>query len=132
MRVAAVKNAAPLDDPERTLKNAKIVAADNENEAFGLTRTDRPRVRENRSSFAHARRRCRARACSTTHLGPAVAFALPKTCRPPPNSVARGFRRGREEIAGAVQRAIHKAGLAGEVKVAPPSKGKNSLRVLGP
>ena len=120
MRVAAVKNAAPLMILERTLKNAKVVATDNENEAFGLMRDGKA------EGYAQNRFILRARAqslpgsrllddaFSDLHL----AFALPKN-RPAAAQYVSAFVEDAKK-SGAIQRAIDKAGLARDVKVAPP------------
>jgi polar amino acid transport system substrate-binding protein len=120
MRVAAVKNAAPLMILERTLKNAKVVAADNENEAFGLMRDGKA------EGYAQNRFMLRARAqtlpgsrlLDDAFSGLRLAFALPKN-RPAAAQYVAVFVEDAKK-SGEVQRAIDKAGLAGEVKVAPP------------
>jgi polar amino acid transport system substrate-binding protein len=120
MRVAAVKNAAPLMILERTLKNAKVVAADNENEAFGLMREGKA------EGYAQNRFMLRTRAqtlpgsrlLDDAFSGLQLAFALPKN-RPAAAQYVGAFVEEAKK-SGEVQRAIDKAGLAGEVKVAPP------------
>src|SRR5438093_1222720 len=80
LRVAAVKNAAPLMILERTLKNARVVAADNENAAFALMRDGQA------EGYAQNRFMLRARAqtlpgsrlLDDAFSGLQLAFALPK------------------------------------------------------
>jgi polar amino acid transport system substrate-binding protein len=120
MRVAAVKNAAPLMILERTLKSAKVLAADNENEAFGLMRDGKA------EGYAQNRYMLRSRAqtlpgsrlLDDAFSGLQLAFALPKS-RPAAGQYVAVFVEDAKK-SGAVQRAIDAAGLAGEVRVAPP------------
>ncbi len=119
MRVAAVKNAAPLMILERTLKEAKVVAADNENQAFGLMRDGQA------DGYAQNRFMLRARAqtlpgsrlLDDAFSGLSLAFALPKGRPAASRYVAKWVEEAK--ASGAVQRAIDAAGLQGEVKVAP-------------
>ena len=119
MRVAAVKNAAPLMILERTLKNARVVAADNENAAFALMRDGQA------DGYAQNRFMLRARAqtlpgsrlLDDAFSGLRLAFALPKNRLAASQYVAAFVEEAK--ASGAVQRAIDAAGLAGEVKVAP-------------
>jgi polar amino acid transport system substrate-binding protein len=120
MRVAAVKNAAPLMILERTLKNAKVVAADNENEAFGLMRDGKAEgYAQNRFILrTRAQTLPGSRLLDDAFSGLRLAFALPKN-RPAAAQYVAAFVEDAKK-SGEVQRAIDKAGLAGEVKVAPP------------
>jgi polar amino acid transport system substrate-binding protein len=119
MRVAAVKNAAPLMILERTLKNARVVPADNENAAFALMRDGQA------EGYAQNRFMLRARAqtlpgsrlLDDAFSGLRLAFALPKN-RPAAAQYVAAFVE-EAKASGAVQRAIDAAGLAAEVKVAP-------------
>ena len=120
MRVAAVKNAAPLMILERTLKNAKVVAADNENEAFGLMRDGKAEgYAQNRFILrTRAQTLPGSRLLDDAFSGLRLAFALPKN-RPAAAQYVAAFVEDAKK-SGEIQRAIDKAGLAGEVKVAPP------------
>jgi polar amino acid transport system substrate-binding protein len=120
MRVAAVKNAAPLIILERTLKNAKVVAADNENEAFGLMRDGKAEgYAQNRFILrSRAQTLPGSRLLEDAFSGLRLAFALPKN-RPAAAQYVAAFVEDAKK-SGEVQRAIDKAGLAAEVKVAPP------------
>jgi polar amino acid transport system substrate-binding protein len=119
MRVAAVKNAAPLMILERTLKNAKVVAADNENAAFALMKDGQA------EGYAQNRFMLRARAqtlpgsrlLDDAFSGLRLAFALPKN-RPAASQYVAAFVEEAKK-SGEVQRAIDGSDLAGEVKVAP-------------
>jgi len=119
MRVAAVKNAAPLMILERTLKHAKVVAADNENAAFKLMKDGQA------EGYAQNRFMLRARAqtlpgsrlLDDAFSGLSLAFALPKGRPEAARYVAAWIEEAK--ASGAVQRAIDAAGLQGEVKVAP-------------
>ena len=119
MRVAAVKNAAPLMILQRTLKNAQVVAADNENAAFALMKDGQA------EGYAQNRYMLRARAqtlpgsrlLDDAFSGLSLAFALPKGRPAAAQYVADWVEQAK--TSGAVQRAIDAAGLQGEVKVAP-------------
>ena len=79
-RIAAVRAAAPLMILERTLKSAKVVAAENENEAFALMRDGKA------EGYAQNRFMLRARAATLpgsrvlddAFSGLRMAFALPE------------------------------------------------------
>ncbi|HXJ54558.1 MAG TPA: transporter substrate-binding domain-containing protein [Burkholderiales bacterium] len=122
MRVAAVKNAAPLMILERTLKNAKVVASDNENDAFGLMREGKAEgYAQNRFILrARAQTLPGSRLLDDAFSGLQLAFALPKN-RPAAAQYVATFVEDAKK-SGEIQRAIDKAGLAGEVKVAPPAQ----------
>ena len=119
MRVAAVRGAAPLMILERTLKNAQVVAAENENAAFALMRDG--------SAHGYAQNRFMLRARAATLPGSRVlddafaglrlAFALPKN-RPAAAQYVAAFVE-EAKASGVVQRAIDEAGLQKEVRVAP-------------
>ena len=119
MRVAAVKNAAPLMILQRTLKNAQVVAADNENAAFALMKDGQA------EGYAQNRFMLRARAqtlpgsrlLDDAFSGLSLSFALPKNRPEAAQYVAKWIEEAK--ASGAVQRAIDAAGLQGEVKVAP-------------
>jgi len=119
MRVAAVKNAAPLMILERTLKHARVVPADNENAAFALMKDGQA------DGYAQNRFMLRARAqtlpgsrlLDDAFSGLSLAFALPKARPEASKYVAVWVEYVKSS--GAVQRAIDAAGLQGEVKVAP-------------
>jgi polar amino acid transport system substrate-binding protein len=118
-RVAAVRAAAPLMILERTLKNAKVVAADNENAAFALMRDGQA------EGYAQNRFMLRARAQSLpgsrvledAFAGLRLAFALPKDRPEAAKFVAEFVEEAK--ASGAVQRAIDAAGMKDEVRVAP-------------
>lgn len=117
-RIAAVRAAAPLMILERTLKNAKVVAAENENEAFALMRDGQA------EGYAQNRFMLRARAATLpgsrvledAFAGLQLAFALPKD-RPEASKFVAEFVEEMKRT-GEVQRAIDAAGMKDEVKVA--------------
>ena len=119
MRVAAVKNAAPLMILERTLKHAKVAPADNENAAFAMMKDGQA------DGYAQNRFMLRARAqtlpgsrlLDDAFAGLRLSFALPKG-RPAAVQYVAAFVE-HAKAAGEVQRAIDANGLQGEVKVAP-------------
>jgi len=119
MRVAAVKNAAPLMILERTLKNAKVLAADNENDAFGLMREGKAEgYAQNRFILrSRAQTLPGSRLLDDAFSGLQLAFAVPKNRPAAAQYVAVFVEEAKKS--GAVQRAIDSAGLAGEVRVAP-------------
>lgn len=117
-RVAAVRAAAPLMILERTLKHAKVVAADNENAAFALMRDGQA------EGYAQNRFMLRARAqtlpgsrlLDDAFAGLRLAFALPRD-RPEAAKFVADFIEEMKRT-GEVQRAIDLAGMKNEVKVA--------------
>ena len=119
MRVAAVKNAAPLMILQRTLKNAQVVSADNENAAFALMKDGQAEgYAQNRFMLrARAQTLPGARLLDDAFSGLSLAFALPKNRPAAAQYVADWIEQAK--TSGAVQRAIDAAGLQGEVKVAP-------------
>ena len=118
-RVAAVRGAAPLMILERTLKNAKVVAAENENAAFDLMKTGKA------EGYAQNRFMLRSRAATLpgsrllddAFAGLQLSFALPHN-RPAAAQFVAAFVE-EAKASGAVQRAIDAAGVGGDVKVAP-------------
>jgi polar amino acid transport system substrate-binding protein len=119
MRVAAVKNAAPLMILQRTLKNARAVPADNENAAFAMMKDGQA------EGYAQNRFMLRARAqtlpgsrlLDDAFAGLRLSFALPKGRPAAAQYVAAFVEHAR--AGGEVQRAIDANGLQGEVRVAP-------------
>lgn len=117
--IAAVRSAAPLMILERTLKNAKTLPANNEDEAFALMRDGRA------DGYAQNRFMLKARAATLpgsrlledAFAGLRLAFALPRN-RPEALKFVHDFVEEAKE-AGTVQQAIDEAGLKGEVDVAP-------------
>lgn len=118
-RIAAVRGAAPLMILQRTLKNATVSAAENENAAFALMQEGKA------DGYAQNRFMLRARAATLpgsrllddSFAGLQLAFAVPKNRPAAATYVARWVEDAK--ASGAVQRAIDAAGLAGEVRVAP-------------
>jgi len=117
-RIAAVRAAAPLMILERTLKNAKVVAAENENEAFTLMRDGKADgYAQNRFMLrARARTLPGSRVLEDAFAGLQLAFALPKN-RPEAVKFVADFV---EELkrTGEIQNAIDAAGMKDEVRVA--------------
>ncbi|MBI3372342.1 MAG: transporter substrate-binding domain-containing protein [Betaproteobacteria bacterium] len=119
MRVAAVRGAAPLMILERTLKNAKAVAAETENAAFALMKEGKA------EGYAQNRFMLRARAetlpgsrvLDDAFAGLRLSFALPRG-RPAAAQLVGAFVED-AKASGAVQRAIDASGLGGDVRVAP-------------
>ena len=119
MRVAAVRGAATQMVLSRTLKNATVLAAENEDAAFASMKEGKAQ------GYAQNRFMLRARAATLpgarllddSFAGLQLAFAVPKN-RP---AAARYMAQFVEEAkaSGVVQRAIEDAGLKGEVSVAP-------------
>jgi polar amino acid transport system substrate-binding protein len=119
MRIAAVRGAATQMVLSRTLKNASVLAAENEDAAFASMKDG--------SAQGYAQNRFMLRARAATLPGARLlddsfaslhlAFAVPKN-RP---EAFRYVGRFVEEAkaSGVVQRAIDAAGLQGEVSVAP-------------
>jgi polar amino acid transport system substrate-binding protein len=120
VRVAAVRGAAPLMVLERTLKKAKVVAAENENAAFALMKEGQA------EGYAQNRFMLRARAATLpgsrvlddAFAGLRLSFALPKNRPAALAYVARFVEEAK--TSGMVQRAIDDAAVGGDVKVAPP------------
>ena len=117
-RIAAVRAAAPLMILERTLKNAKVVAAENENEAFALMRDGKAEgYAQNRFMLrARAQTLPGSRVLEDAFSGLRLAFALPKN-RP---EAAKFVAEFVEEIkrTGEIQNAIDAAGMKDEVRAA--------------
>jgi polar amino acid transport system substrate-binding protein len=119
VRIAAVRGAAPLMILERTLKNARVLAAENENAAFALMKEGKA------EGYAQNRFMLRARAetlpgsrlLDDAFAGLRLSFALPKERPAAAQFVARFVEEAK--ASGAVQRAIDAAGLKDEVRVAP-------------
>jgi polar amino acid transport system substrate-binding protein len=120
LRVAAVRGAAPLMVLERTLKNAKVVAAENENAAFALMKEGKA------EGYAQNRFMLRARAATLpgsrvlddAFAGLRLSFALPRNRPAALAYVARFVEEAK--ASGSVQRAIDDAAVGGDVRVAPP------------
>jgi polar amino acid transport system substrate-binding protein len=118
-RIAAVRGAAPLMILQRTLKNAAVAAAENENAAFALMKDGQA------DGYAQNRFMLRARAATLpgsrllddSFAGLQLAFALPKNRPAAWRFVSEWVEDAKAD--GTVQRAINAAGLAGEVSVAP-------------
>jgi len=116
--IAAVRGAAPLMILDRTLKNAKTVAAENENAAFALMKEGKA------DGYAQNRFMLRSRAATlpgSRLLDDAfsslrLAFVLPKG-RPDAVLFVNSFVE-EAKASGAVQKAIDAAGVGGDVSVA--------------
>ena len=119
-KIAAVKGAAPLMILDRTLKNAKTVAADNEDQAFALMRDGQADgYAQNRFMLrARARTLPGSRVIDDAFSGLQLAFALPKG-RPDALKLLSAFVE-EAKSGGMVQVAVDAAGLRDEVSVAPP------------
>jgi len=119
MRVAAVRGAAPAMILERTLKQAKVATAENENAAFDLMKAgqaegyaqNRFMLRQRASALPGAR------LLDDSFAGLRLAFAVPKG-RPAAAQYVNDFVV-QAKASGAVQRAIDAAGIGGDVRVAP-------------
>jgi polar amino acid transport system substrate-binding protein len=119
MRVAAVRGAATQMVLSRTLKNATVLAAENEDAAFASMKEGRAQ------GYAQNRFMLRARAATLpgarlledSFAGLHLAFALPKNRPAAARYVAQFVEQAK--ASGVVQRAIEDAGLKGEVSVAP-------------
>jgi polar amino acid transport system substrate-binding protein len=117
-RVAAVRGAATSMTLQRTLKNATVALAENENAAFALMKDGQA------EGYAQNRFMLRARAATLpgsrllddSFAGLHLAFALPKD-RPAAGAYVGQWLEA-AKASGTVQGAIDNAGLAGEVKVA--------------
>jgi polar amino acid transport system substrate-binding protein len=119
VRVAAVRGAAPLMILERTLKNAKVVAAENENAAFDLMKDGKAEgYAQNRFMLrARAQTLPGSRVLDDAFAGLRLSFALPKN-RPAAAQYVAAFV-DEAKVNGEVQRAIDAAGVGGDVRVAP-------------
>jgi len=121
-KIAAVRGAAPLMILQRTLKNATVAAAENENAAFALMQEGKA------DGYAQNRFMLRARAATLpgsrllddSFAGLQLAFAVPKGRPAAAGYVAQWVESAK--ASGAVQRAIDAAGLQGEVRVAAPER----------
>lgn len=119
MRVAAVRGAATQMVLSRTLKNATVLAAENEDAAFASMKDGKAQ------GYAQNRFMLRARAATLpgarlledSFAGLHLAFALPKNRPAAARYVAQFVEQAK--ASGVVQRAIEDAGLKGEVSVAP-------------
>src|SRR3954469_6283202 len=117
-RIAAVRGAAPAMVLERTLKNAKVAFAENENAAFALMKDG------NAEGYAQNRFMLRARAATLpgarmlddAFAGLRIAFALPKN-RPAAAQWVSSFIE-EAKASGEVQRAIDAGGVGADVRVA--------------
>jgi len=118
-KIAAVRGAAPLMILDRTLKNAKTVAADNEDAAFALMRDGRADgYAQNRFMLrARARTLAGSRVLDDAFAGLQLAFALPRN-RPRALQFVSDFIEEAKEN-GLIESAIRDAGLSGEVRAAP-------------
>ena len=122
MRVAAVRGAATQMVLSRTLKNATVLAAENEDAAFASMKQGKAQ------GYAQNRFMLRARAATLpgarlledSFAGLHLAFALPKNRPAAARYVAQFVERSK--ASGALQRAVDAAGLQGEVSVAPPEQ----------
>jgi polar amino acid transport system substrate-binding protein len=122
MRVAAVRGAATQMVLSRTLKNATVLAAENEDAAFASMKEGKAQ------GYAQNRFMLRARAATLpgarlledSFAGLHLAFAMPKNRPAAARYVAQFVEQSK--VNGAVQRAIEGAGLQGEVSVAPPEQ----------
>jgi polar amino acid transport system substrate-binding protein len=119
MRDAAVRRAATQMVLARTLKNATVLAAENEDAAFASMKDGKAQ------GYAQNRFMLRARAATLpgarlledSFAGLHLAFALPKNRPAAARYVAQFVEQAK--ASGVVQRAIEDAGLKGEVSVAP-------------
>ena len=117
-RIAAVRGAAPLMILQRTLKNASVAPAENENAAFALMKDGAA------DGYAQNRFMLRARAATLpgsrliddSFAGLSLAFALPRN-RPAASRLVADFVQN-AKASGLVQRAIDEAGLRSEVSIA--------------
>jgi polar amino acid transport system substrate-binding protein len=117
-KIAAVRGAAPLMILERTLKNATVLPAENENAAFASMQQGQA------DGYAQNRFMLRARAATLpgsrllddSFAGLQLAFAVPKGRPAAAGYVAKWVEEAK--ASGAVQRAIDAAALQGEVSVA--------------
>jgi len=107
---------------ERTLKNAKTVAAENENAAFALMKEGKAEgYAQNRFMLrARAETLPGARLLDDSFAGLHLAFAVPKNRPAAARYVAQFVEKAKGD--GTVQRVIQDAGLRGEVNVAPPEQ----------
>ncbi len=119
MKIAAVRGAAPLMILDRTLKNAKTVAADNEDAAFALMRDGQADGYAQNRFMLRARQKTLAgsRVLEDAFAGLQLAFALPRN-RPQALKFVHDFIEEAKEN-GLIEAAIRDAGMTGEVSVAP-------------
>jgi polar amino acid transport system substrate-binding protein len=119
MRVAAVRGAATQMVLARTLKNATVLAAENEDAAFASMKEGKAQ------GYAQNRFILRSRASTLpgsrlledSFAGLHLAFAVPKNRPEAARYVAQFVEKAKAD--GTVQRVIVDAGLKGEVNVAP-------------
>ena len=118
-RIAAVRGAAPLMILERTLKNAKTVAADNEDAAFALMRDGQADGYAQNRFMLRARQKTLegSRVLDDAFAGLQLAFALPKN-RPLALKYVSDFVEEAKDN-GLIDASIRDAGLGGEVRAAP-------------
>jgi polar amino acid transport system substrate-binding protein len=122
MRVAAVRGAATQIVLARTLKNASVLAAENEDAAFESMKAGKAQ------GYAQNRFILRARAATLpgsrllddSFAGLHLAVALPKKRPAAARYVTQFVEKAKAD--GTVQRAIEDAGLGGEVNVAPAAQ----------
>jgi len=123
MRVAAVRGAATQMVLARTLKNATVLAAENEDAAFASMKEGKAQ------GYAQNRFILRARASTLpgsrlledSFAGLHLAFAVPKNRPEAARYVAQFVEKAKAD--GTVQRVIVDAGLKGEVNVGPVEQG---------
>jgi len=119
MRIAAVRGAATAMILERTLKQARVASAENENAAFALMKEGKAEgYAQNRFMLrARAETLPGARILDDSFAGLRLAFALPKG-RPEAVRFVNAFVE-EAKASGTVQRAIDAAGIGADVRVAP-------------
>src|SRR5436190_5375992 len=122
MRVAAVRGAATQMVLSRTLKNATVLAAENEDAAFASMKEGKAQgYAQNRFILrARAATLPGARLLEDSFAGLHLAFALPRNRPAAARAVAQFVEKAKAD--GTVQRVIQDAGLRGEVNVAPPEQ----------
>ena len=122
MRVAAVRGAATQMVLARTLKNATVLAAENEDAAFASMREGAAQGYAQNKFILRSRAATLpgSRLLEDSFAGLHLAFAVPKN-RPAAASYVANFVEA-AKADGAIQRAIDDAGLRGEVSVAPAEK----------
>jgi len=121
-RIAAVTGAATILILDRTLKNAKTIAAPNEDAAFALMKEGKA------DGYAQNRFILRARAATLpgsrilddAFAGLDLAFVLPKGRPAASEAVAKFIEQAK--ASGLVQKAIDEAGMGADVKVAPAGR----------
>ena len=119
VQIAAVRGAAPLMILERTLKSAKAVAAETEDQAFALMRDGKAQgYAQNRFMLrARARTLPGSRVIDDAFAGLQLAFAVPRGRSAAIELVDNFIEEAKAN--GAVQAAIDAAGVAQDVRVAP-------------